>query len=1311
MEEPVQTEAKASSKAPPASKLRRKRKANPKPKPAATSNAQASKPTKKANAKNDGLVATLSLIDPFLQFLTKASGQTTVPFSLLAATIPNNARKELILQHIQELASFGVLRILQQPSAMGKPLSWDCKETKIGFPEPPSTSGEGRRLHGSSKTAAKRRLVALKHRALKQQQQESLNENGPRKEALGNAGEENSISSVRSTDSVIESSSKKTDSSSTEAAKKTWEMPSDEDSDFEPEEIVLEDERKARRVLQEMFHFSPMKTAKIHSVDTKANISYICPKQASYAGSTPAQDSRFRSLHAAALDKLTPSLLDAFDIDHPLARLSNSNKKRSLYLHQAEAIQSALDDTNTLVCTGTGSGKSICFLLPVLQAALNGHTSFIIFPTKALAQDQLTKLQSIIGSDPELQKQIIPATLDGDCSHSQRSLIAAAANVILTNPDTLHSAILPNWRNLYRPLLERLKYVVIDEAHMYEGIFGSHVSMVLARLYRIFLLSSSSSHENKNENDTLPTNTPRRMIFLACSATMAHPEHHIRLLCPVPKDVTWKTLINKDDGSPRAAKHFFVWNPPLLDINGVSLGKVVLSTRSTKKATAEKNQETAGSSALMDDGGGPVSLSEPSSNGNNEIKITSGHEGRHKTHRRHSADETALLLARAVAKGIRCIAFCKTRGLVEWVYERAIRALKSDPATKDLASKIESYRGGYSRIDRRAIEQRLFSRDLLGVVGTSALELGVDIGGLDLTLHCGYPQNHASLLQQAGRAGRGKSNIQPSVAIIVCFNSPIDQHLWRHPRSLLERGLSAKLNMPIFPGLVKSHLLCAASKEEFPLVKGLCVSNVVTLSEQSRCEGLPDSQLFGPSDVFTEAFESLYTAGSFVEEKVSIAGETVTEAKLFRTHGTVEKPWSKVSLRSIEPLNYDIIDLSHPKQAGRMDGAQDESAIIDTVPYSRVFYHAFPGAIIMHRGQRYKIVSMVKPPAFANQISGRSSINLAAYAKPSSHGYFTRPLSTLKITVVKQLERIEHMRPSNIPSNRPEEKQEIAPAIVNVDHLYSHEDDPSIGSFAGCGVVTVRRNVHGYKKLSLVTREELSRSELSLPDMEYDSFAFWLDCDAGVFSTLLGKDYGHGIHALSHAILAVAPLFVPCTPADIQCDHSFVNPTRVTIFDARPGGSGVCSQLWKHVFVPNGLIDAAVDLLRKCPSCSSDVGYYGGCPGCIQFGECIKFNDFLCKEKALAIGKHLLKRIQQLDIYKAKSKKMEDNMGEDSEEEHMKEPECTISSPRRRKRARAMQAAKDIAKSQDRQLVIGRPSWPMDGAAGDATHRLRQEFA
>lgn len=378
-----------------------------------------------------------------------------------------------------------------------------------------------------------------------------------------------------------------------------------------------------------------------------------------------------------------------------------------------------------------------------------------------------------------------------------------------------------------------------------------------------------------------------------------------------------------------------------------------------------------------------------------------------------------------------------------------------------------------------------------------------------------------------------------------------------------------------------------------------------------------------------------------------------------------------------------------------MDQICSEAAVMDTIPYSRVFYHAFPGAIIMHRGRRYKMVSMARPPAFGQGFRG--TLKLGAFAKPSTHRYYTRPLSNLKITVVKQMERVD-----TINKSAPEASQQERPLVEDVSSVYS--DDPTAASFAGCGVVNVKRNVHGYKKLSFVTREELSRSELSLPDMEYDSFAFWIDCDLKVLAPLFsGDNFGYGVHALSHAILAVSPIFVPCVKSDVQCDHSIYHPTRVCIFDARAGGSGICAQLWKFLFIENGILEAAINLMESCSSCADDKGYTGGCPACLQVGECIKFNDYLCKSSGLIIAKHMLKRLKQTDRYLHNTKddkKIEAVDPETPQKLARTSGSPDIGSPRRKARERALRSAKDISGASQRQMVVGRPSWPMDRGEG-----------
>jgi DEAD/DEAH box helicase domain-containing protein len=321
----------------------------------------------------------------------------------------------------------------------------------------------------------------------------------------------------------------------------------------------------------------------------------------------------------------------------------------------------------------------MCFLIPILSDVIQGDihrimgsdtgysygcTALLLFPTKALAQDQLSKLSALLSLNPDAAKHCRPGIIDGDIPHDQRESIIRECNIILTNPDTLHANILPGWKKSYKEFLARVRYIAIDELHLYSGTFGSHVRMVLSRLIRICSFSHLNVGASKRGSDEIWT----RPIFVGCSATVLYPEDHFRFVCPLTSDDSVSVLDSETDGSPCSKKYFFLWNPPII---------------------------------LQND----------------------------RSFRRHAADETAILLAELVRKKIRCIAFCATRLIAEWVYEKSCQFL-----TPSDAPFLEIYRGGYSSEVRRKIEQRLFHNDIIAVVATSALEVGVDIGVSSLIL-------------------------------------------------------------------------------------------------------------------------------------------------------------------------------------------------------------------------------------------------------------------------------------------------------------------------------------------------------------------------------------------------------------------------------------------------------------------------------------------------------------------------------------------------------------------------------------------------
>ena len=392
--------------------------------------------------------------------------------------------------------------------------------------------------------------------------------------------------------------------------------------------------------------------------------------------------------------------------------------------HQAQAAELARGGSSVVVATGTASGKSLAYLLPVLSALLEDEkaTALYLSPTKALAMDQLRAVRALNLT------QVRAATFDGDTSFEDRDWVRRFGSYVLTNPDMLHRSVLPRHSDFSR-VLRGLRYVVVDECHTYRGVFGSHVAQVIRRLRRICARYGSSP------------------VFLLASATVSEPEQSASRL--VGLDV----VPVSDDASPRGTTEFALWEPPL-----------------QKDYSGEH--------------GAPV--------------------------RRSATAETGDLLADLVVEGARTIAFVRSRRGAEAVAVNARRAVtEAEPA---LASRVAAYRSGYLPEERRELEKRLQSGDLLGVAATNALELGVDVAGLDAVVLSGWPGTVASVWQQAGRAGRAG---QGALAVFVARDDPLDTYLVHHPQALFGRAVEATVLDPSNPYVLAPHLCCAAA--ELPL--------------------------------------------------------------------------------------------------------------------------------------------------------------------------------------------------------------------------------------------------------------------------------------------------------------------------------------------------------------------------------------------------------------------------------------------------------------------------------------------------------------
>jgi DEAD/DEAH box helicase domain-containing protein len=481
------------------------------------------------------------------------------------------------------------------------------------------------------------------------------------------------------------------------------------------------------------------------------------------------------------------------------------------WAHQAEAATLAWHGTHVVLATGTASGKSLAYQLPALTRLLADPraTALYLSPTKALAADQVRAVGRL-----DLDG-VRAATYDGDTVREEREWVRQFSRFVLTNPDMVHHSLLPGHAK-WATFLRHLSYVVIDECHAYRGVFGSHVAHVLRRLRRLAARYGAA-----------PT-------FVLASATSGDPAEAAARLTGVPvRAVT-------EDGSPRGPVTFALVEPPLLPpspprsapgvdpdlpsprrpaLPGPSSPASTPAVRSpdpSASAPAVRSPDPSASAPAVRSpdpsaSGPPVRSPDPSASapavGSPDPSASGRLSGEPAPMRRSALSETADLLADLVASGTRTLAFVRSRRGAEVVAAMTRRSL--DEAVPGLGDRVAAYRGGYLREDRRAIEQALLTGELLALASTNALELGVDLVGLDAVLICGYPGTRASLWQQAGRAGRAGGE---ALAVLVARDDPLDTYLVHHPEALFGRPVEATVLDPANP-YVLGPQLCSAAAE------------------------------------------------------------------------------------------------------------------------------------------------------------------------------------------------------------------------------------------------------------------------------------------------------------------------------------------------------------------------------------------------------------------------------------------------------------------------------------------------------------------
>jgi DEAD/DEAH box helicase domain-containing protein len=727
-------------------------------------------------------------------------------------------------------------------------------------------------------------------------------------------------------------------------------------------------------------------------------------------------------------------------LDPRLVSALRARGVEALYSHQARAWELVDKGQHVVIVTPTASGKTLCYNLPVLQALLQGPDARVLylFPTKALAQDQLAELEGLGRELPELRM----FTYDGDTAQDARRAIRARANLVLTNPDMLHAGILPH-HTKWALLFQNLRYVVIDELHAYRGVFGSHVANVMRRLARLCRHYGS------------------RPQFIMASATIANPRELAERIVGEPVEEV------AESGAPRGEKIVLCYNPPVVSP---------------------------------------------------ELGIRAPYLG-----------EAARLAIRFLREKVPTIVFAQSRLGTE-VLLTAIKAGVAD-RTGD-AGIVRGYRGGYLPSRRRAVEQGLKGGAVLGVVSTSALELGVDIGHLDVAVLAGYPGTIASLWQQAGRAGRRSGS---SAAILVATSAPLDQFMATHPDYLFGSPPEHARVNPDNPFILVNHLKCAAFELPFEA-----------------------DERFGDLDVrrYLGALED----------------EAVLHQAGGRWHWASETyPADHVSLRAVTSDNFVVIDTT-ARDARQTKRRQ----VIAEVDWSSAFATIHPKAIYLVESEPYEV----------QELHFREDEEKVAYVKRVNVDYFTDAIGAKGVWILRRLADRAH------PASVAEQGEVlVAEKVVGFKKIKMGTLE-NVGS----GEVELpqqeMQTTAAWLTVAPETLARVSRSREELIDglravgyLLHHLAPIFLLCDVRDLGTWLGDT----TPATPGAVVTRE------TARRRLLDAERFNPT-IYLYDAHPGGIGLAERLFEvlPLLIRRGLETLAACPCRwGCPSCVGPVNEVG----------------------------------------------------------------------------------------------------------------------
>ena len=814
------------------------------------------------------------------------------------------------------------------------------------------------------------------------------------------------------------------------------------------------------------------------------------------------------------------------------------------WLHQREAMDALREGRDVVLATGTGSGKSLAAWTPILSDLVEAEdssrisaihrrpTALYLAPTKALAADQLASLMALLGQDvtpedaqgdgdpegsqglvDERLRRVRATTVDGDTPREAKEWARAGADLILSNPDFLHYVMLPSHQRWSR-FLASLRLIVIDEAHHWRGVTGSHIALVVRRLLRV------AHHLGANP----------RVVML--SAT-------VRDAGSVGRALTGRDAVAiTEDGSPAGAHELVLW----------------------QGAVMADESEVDISSFLE-------ALDAPPGTATLKVPIV----------RRSAGVEAANLAAAFVEEGARLLAFVRSRAGAEAVAAQVRDRLSSRGSPN--AGRVGAYRGGYLPEERRALEEALRTGAVRALATTSALEMGLDISGLDATITVGWPGTRASLRQQIGRAGRAGA---PGTSVLIASDNPLDAYLVRHPDHILGE-VEASVIDPSNPWVLAPHVAAAAA--EIPIT---------------------------PSDITYFGLELRGVVGRLVADgylKRRPAG-------YFWDATRPERPCDLTDLRGAAG-DVQIVDAATGTVIGTIDQASADA-------------HVFPGAIYIHQGRTFHVLALsplttpAAPAAPAAQGWPRALLpDAGGGARGTEHFGGGRREGAPASSIIIPPARADDARVALVEEVRTPLRTRSATHtsvdVCAIEQTYVCEDGTVTWHH---GPTNVSTRVTDYDLLRLPGLEFIRNIELFLPTHTLPTKSTWFTLAPAALAAMgiEAADLAGTLHATEHAMIGILPLVATCDRWDLGGLstelHDDTGAPTVFIHDAFRGGAG-------HVLAgfnsARAWVAATLEAVSSC-DCES------GCPRCVQSPKCGNGNEPLSKQGAITLLAYLLDR-------------------------------------------------------------------------------------